>query len=75
MVSIAWTVLVDVRPRACTRSRAWLERRYGREAGLNEETVTREGEVGAGDEIKVIARDPNAAPVENHSRRDTVMKS
>jgi MOSC domain-containing protein YiiM len=25
--------------------------------------VTREGEVGAGDEIKVIARDPNAVPV------------
>ena len=26
-------------------------------------TVTREGEVGAGDEIKVIARDPNLVPV------------
>jgi MOSC domain-containing protein YiiM len=30
--------------------------------------VTREGEVGAGDEIKVIARDPNAVPVSEITR-------
>ena len=30
--------------------------------------VTREGEVGAGDEIKVIARDPNAVPVPEITR-------
>jgi MOSC domain-containing protein YiiM len=30
--------------------------------------VTREGEVGAGDEIKVIARDPNAVPVKEIMR-------
>ena len=30
--------------------------------------VTREGEVGAGDEIKVIARDPNAVPVTEITR-------
>ena len=31
--------------------------------------VTREGEVGAGDEIRVIARDPNAVPVSEITRR------
>jgi MOSC domain-containing protein YiiM len=31
-------------------------------------TVTREGEVGAGDDIKVIARDPNAVPVSEITR-------
>jgi MOSC domain-containing protein YiiM len=35
---------------------------------FNEETVTRDGEVGAGDEIKVIARDPNAVPVSKITR-------
>jgi MOSC domain-containing protein YiiM len=30
--------------------------------------VTREGEVGAGDEIDVIARDPNAVPVSEITR-------
>jgi len=30
--------------------------------------VTREGEVGAGDEIKVIARDPNNVPVTDITR-------
>src|SRR6516162_8664536 len=30
--------------------------------------VTREGEVGAGDEIKVMARDPNAVPVSDITR-------
>lgn len=30
--------------------------------------VTREGEVGAGDEIKIIARDPNAVPVPEITR-------
>jgi MOSC domain-containing protein YiiM len=30
--------------------------------------VTREGEVGAGDEIKRIARDPNAVPVSEITR-------
>jgi MOSC domain-containing protein YiiM len=30
--------------------------------------VTREGEVGAGDEIKVITRDPNAVPVTEITR-------
>ena len=30
--------------------------------------VTREGEVGAGDEIKVIARDPNAVPISEITR-------
>jgi MOSC domain-containing protein YiiM len=30
--------------------------------------VTREGEVGAGDEIKVISRDPNAVPVSEITR-------
>ncbi len=30
--------------------------------------VTREGEVGAGDEVKVIARDPNAVPVTEITR-------
>src|SRR6266487_6717172 len=30
--------------------------------------VTREGEVGAGDEIKVVARDPNAVPVSEITR-------
>jgi MOSC domain-containing protein YiiM len=30
--------------------------------------VTREGEVGAGDEVKVIARDPNAVPVTDITR-------
>jgi len=30
--------------------------------------VTREGEVGAGDDIKVIARDPNAVPVSDITR-------
>jgi MOSC domain-containing protein YiiM len=30
--------------------------------------VTREGEVGAGDEIKPIARDPNAVPVSEITR-------
>src|SRR5579862_2468344 len=30
--------------------------------------VTREGEVGAGDEIKVLARDPNAVPVSEITR-------
>ena len=30
--------------------------------------VTREGEVGAGDEIKAIARDPNAVPVSEITR-------
>src|SRR5256712_470937 len=30
--------------------------------------VTREGEVGAGDEIKVVARDPNAVPISEITR-------
>jgi MOSC domain-containing protein YiiM len=30
--------------------------------------VTREGEVGAGDEIELIARDPNAVPVSEITR-------
>jgi MOSC domain-containing protein YiiM len=30
--------------------------------------VTREGEVGAGDEIKLIAREPNAVPVSEITR-------
>ena len=30
--------------------------------------VTREGEVGAGDEIKLIARDPNAIPISEITR-------
>jgi len=30
--------------------------------------VTREGEVGAGDEIRVISRDPNAVPVTEITR-------
>jgi MOSC domain-containing protein YiiM len=49
--------------RPVSASRGWI----GREP-KSYLAVTREGEVGAGDDIKAIARDPNAVPVSEITR-------